>query len=141
MKKHDLWVVLPACIALINLWETPQSLTIVRQPPPRFVPQPALIAAQTKIQITEHNLWDKARGKIQLPPPEITQVTEKIILWQLKAVSWPNLAVLKVGETLKTYHRGDTLPDGAYLQQVLIDGITVKREQTTEHVYLFGKKP
>ncbi|MEY4767781.1 MAG: hypothetical protein RL637_420 [Pseudomonadota bacterium] len=141
ITKYDLWIIIPALISLMQLNNSLSITTVKRQPPPPLPRLITLIDSQTKNQIVEHNLWDKARGKMQFPLVESAQVAEKPIQWQLKAVNYPHVAAIQVADKIHFYHQGETLPDGAYLQHILIDGITVKREQTVQVIYLFGKKP
>lgn len=142
MKKYFLLALLPPLLPFINLWlEDDQNLDSA-QHPPHFKQQDLILSEDTKQQILTHNLWDKARGSINDPSPQRdkAQQNAKPKQWQLKAVKMPDLAVLKTADAIKTYHPGEQLPDGAILHKVLIDGIILKRENKTEHVYLFGKR-
>jgi hypothetical protein len=140
MKKYYLLAILPALLPPLYFWSESDAPINVVQHPPQFKVQTALLADQAKAQILEHNLWDKARGKIAPHVAEIKVEPPKPIEWQLKAVQPPFLAIIKSADAFKNYHPGDKLPDGALLQQVLLDGIIFKREQTIETRYLFGKK-
>lgn len=143
IKKYFLLALLPPLLPLINLWLEDDNHSDSAQHPPHFKQQALILTEDTLQQILTQNLWDKARGSISDPSPQRNNKAQQSAQpkqWQLKAVKMPDIAVLKTADAIKTYHPGEALPDGAILHKVLIDGIILKRENKTEHVYLFGKR-
>lgn len=148
MKKYYLLALVPPLLPFISLWLEDDSDLSTAQHPPQFKQQELIISDDTKQQILTHNLWDKARGRIIDENPQRTdpqkQLTSAALAlaqqWQLKGVKMPDIAILQAVDSIKIYHPGERLPDGALLQKVLIDGIILKRENKTENIYLFGKR-
>lgn len=105
-------------------------------------------------QIFAHNLWsqdrsplnaseDSSSAKNQKTDDDSASESEIDSSWRLVGVSSTEsepFAVIESKEGVKNYIKGDLLPDGATLNEILAYGIQTTKLGKNERFYLFGKK-
>ncbi len=128
-------------------WQTELNNHSKARLPPSFNQSEFDLTKDAKNTILAHNLWDEARGLVIADASVTTgkkakkgKKKDKATKWHLRAVKLASFAAIEFEKKVKLYRVGEKLPDGKIIQKILLDGIIIQDETTTEYVYLFGKK-
>lgn len=95
-------------------------------------------------ELLARNLWDKNHKKITREN-ELSDNSNNNLGWVLQGIAdsqspTPSIKIT-INSQQSTLYLGDRLPKNWKLIEILGDGIVIKKQEKTKHVYLFGKQP
>lgn len=135
---------------VLNSWDDAISLEQKKSMLPPAMPEIKPNKNNYLESLLARNLWARGGDEVEkeslaLAAHHANAESQEAHQWELKGIGSlladELVAVIALGDEVKTYRKGDGLPDGAELIAVDVHSITTEKSGEKARVYLFRAKP